>query len=158
MSTHDTLHVHEEMIHRNGGSCRLILPLLIGDVVMRPVPIMQRVVSERHVCRFVIFPLCLRRSVSRSCSHTPVWRCQLSFAFTFVSCFCLLLLQLSSVLLLQPLQHFFCVFSPTQCCRPYKLVESGLTTHCPCQLKTGPVFFPGKSTCPSCTLHCSRLA
>ena len=26
-----------------------------------------------------------------------------------------------------------------QCCRPYRLVESGLTTHCPCQLKTGPV-------------------
>ena len=34
----------------------------------------------------------------------------------------------------------FSDFSPLhKCCGPYKLVESGLTTHCPCQLKTGPV-------------------
>ena len=40
--------------------------------------------------------------------------------------------------------HFFqisvlCPFTPTQCCQPHKLVESGLITYCPCQLKTGPV-------------------
>ena len=33
----------------------------------------------------------------------------------------------------------FCCFTSAQCCRPYRLVESGLTTHCPCQLITGPV-------------------
>ena len=30
-------------------------------------------------------------------------------------------------------------YTYAQCCRPYKLVESGLTTHCPCQMRTGPV-------------------
>ena len=34
---------------------------------------------------------------------------------------------------------FFCCFTSAQCCLPCRLVESGLTTHCPCQLKTGPV-------------------
>ena len=33
----------------------------------------------------------------------------------------------------------FCRYTSAQCCRPYRLVESGLTTHCPCQLTTGPV-------------------
>ena len=30
-----------------------------------------------------------------------------------------------------------CFSTSTQCWRSYKLVESGLATHCPCQLKTG---------------------
>ena len=39
-----------------------------------------------------------------------------------------------------PIQFFLSRCSKyTQCCRPYRLVESGLTTRCPCQLKTGPV-------------------
>ena len=35
----------------------------------------------------------------------------------------------------------FCSFNFFQflCCQPYKLVENGLTTHCQCQLKAGPV-------------------
>ena len=44
-------------------------------------------VSERHVCCFVPCPFLVRRSVSRSCSHTPAGRCHLNFTFNSVSFF-----------------------------------------------------------------------
>ena len=44
-------------------------------------------VSERYVCCFTFFPFFLRRLVSGCCTHTSVWRRQLSFTFNFVSCF-----------------------------------------------------------------------
>ena len=51
------------------------------------------------------------------------------------------LLQHHSILslLLVPLFPFSAVSPLHNGCRPYRLLESGLTTHCPCQLKTGPV-------------------
>ena len=33
-----------------------------------------------------------------------------------------------------------CFFTSTHCCEPYKLVESGLATHCPCKLKNWTCF------------------
>ena len=50
------------------------------------------------------------------------------------------LLQLIQFCLFISFNFFLsCCFTSAQCCGPYKLVESGLTTHCPCQLKTRPV-------------------
>ena len=85
---HNQLHSDEVEVHHSCGSSQLILALWCGDVVMVASSAHHTMCapgSERHVCCFVIFPLLLRRSVSRSCSHTPVWRRILSFAFSFVS-------------------------------------------------------------------------
>ena len=99
-------------------------------------------VSERYVRCFVLFSFLLCRFVSESCFHTPslpfLLRRQF-FLFLHLT-LRLLLLQLHSILFPQFSSHFlfFCFLTSTQCCRPYRLVESGLPTCCPCQLKTGP--------------------
>ena len=61
-------------------------PSFVGDVVMDAPPAHHAVcapASERYVSCFMLFPFFLRRSVSGSCSHTPVRRCQ--FLFTVKS-------------------------------------------------------------------------
>ena len=37
-------------------------------------------VSMRHVCRFMFLSFPLSRLVPGSCSHSPIWRCQLLFS------------------------------------------------------------------------------
>ena len=73
-------------------------------------------ISERYTCCFVHFSFLLCRSVSGSCPPTPVWLCLNSYQI-----------------------FIFWSFTHTHCRQPCRLVESDLTTHCPCQLKTGPV-------------------
>ena len=93
-------------------------------------------VSEQYVCCFMLFSLLPCRFVSGRCPHTPVWRCQVFFAVNFGFCF-FNSIHCCSFISFQFLFSAFC--TSTQCCRPYKLVESGLPTYCPYQLKTGPV-------------------
>ena len=108
---------------------------------VRPPPIMQGAHQSRNgACVMLLsLPLCWFAP-----PDSPIWRCQ--FFFT---------IDLSSFLISHLVASFFntiqfCLFSSfrfsilccltsAQCCRPYKLVECGLTSHCPCQLKTGPV-------------------
>ena len=51
----------------------------------------------------------------------------------------LLLLQLHSIVFFNFFHFLVLLFHLCTMLSPDKLVESGLTTHCPCQLKTGPV-------------------
>ena len=100
--------------------------------------------SLNGTCVAVLFFL-LCRFVSGPCPHTPVWRRQFFFAVNSLSSFILTFrrvrLQLHSISVSSISSNFFvsCSFTSTQWCRPCKLVESGLTTCCPCQLKGGPV-------------------
>ena len=102
-------------------------------------------VSERHVCCYVLLSLSLcvglflgpaltrqsgaANSSSPSISSPSSSDNLITFFFNSIQ-FCLFTPSCFSV---------FCCFTSAQCCRPYRLVESGLTTHCPCQLITGPV-------------------
>ena len=48
---------------------------------------MQCLHQSLCMCCFVLFSFLLCRFVSGSCPHTPVWRCQVSFAVNYVSFF-----------------------------------------------------------------------
>ena len=121
-------------------SSRQIFALLFGDVVM-DVPSAHHAVSapvsERYVCCFVLFSFLLCRFVSGPCLHTPVWRRQFFFAVNSVSSFLFNSIQFRFL-------NFFqfsvsCSLTHNDADPPYRLVESGLTTYCPCQLETGAV-------------------
>ena len=92
-------------------------------------------VSERHVCRLLLsLPLSrlvfwVLLSLENLALLTPLLR-QSHFRLHLTSHHVLLKLNSPAFL--------FSVVTPLHNA-PYKLVESGLTTHCPCQLKTGPV-------------------
>ena len=113
---------------------------------MRPLPIMPCVHQSLNgtcVASCSSLSFCVD-FVSGSCSHTPVGRCQFFFTVNSISFF----IGHFVFSLFNSIQfcsfNFFnfsvvCFITSTQCCRPYKLVESGLTTHCPCQPKAGPV-------------------
>ena len=122
-------------------------------------------VSERYVCCFVLFSLPLRRLVPGSCPQSPIWRCQLLFVENIIWSFVWHVITFYSNSI-QSIQfnlftsfHFFlsCRSNSAQCCQPYRLVESGLTTQCPCQLKTLQCFIEANSHA-SCTHHCSHPA
>ena len=116
-------HSHEEAIHRDDGPSGLIFTLLFCDMKMGATSSDHAVhapVSKWHVCRFMFLSFPLSRLVSGSCSHSPIWRCQLLFAVNLVS----FPLQLHSILLLHSILHFrfqsshLCTMLPAlQACR-----------------------------------------
>ena len=137
------LHFHEIVIHRNGGSSRLILALLFGDVMGAP-SVHHAVcapVSEKHVCCFMFVSFLLCRFVS-GCSHTPVWSRQFFFAVNSFSFFIrhsvFSFFNSIQFCFLNSFQFFvFYFFTSTpslQACR--KRLDHLLSLH---QLKTGPV-------------------
>ena len=122
----------------------MVLALLFGDVVVGASSVHHAVgaqVPGRHARCFVFFPLFLRCSGSSAGSRTPVWQRQLSFTFLSISFSSDIVYSLSSTrfnsVALSSSPGVISPFSPLH--RSYKLVESGLVTHCPCQTKTGPV-------------------
>ena len=96
-------------------------------------------VSERYVCCFELLSFPSRRFASgpitrqsgAANSSLPSISPPSHLTYHHV------LFQLHSILSLHFV--FSSCFISEQCCQPCKLVESDLTTHCPCQLKTGPV-------------------
>ena len=109
------LRFHDVANHCIGGSSRLIVALLFGDVGDGPLPkpAMCAPVSERYVSCFVIFSFLLCRFVSGPCPHTPVWRRQLFFAVNSVSSSSFNSIQCRFLNLFQ--FSLFCSFTSTQC-------------------------------------------
>ena len=100
--------------------------------------------SERYVCCFVLNSLLLCRfafgSLPSFASLALPILLHRRFCLLLHLTFHLVLLQLHSIMFFHVLQFsVFCCFTSAQCCQLRRLVEGGLTTHCPCQLKTGPV-------------------
>ena len=95
-------------------------------------------VSERYVRGFVFLSLSLCVGLFLSPAHTRQSGAAKSSSPTSSLSLHLtshhVLLQLHSIQSLFMSFHFsvFCCFTSAQCCRPCRLVECGLTTHCPC--------------------------
>ena len=91
-------------------------------------------VAEWHVCCFEFFPLSCSWLVSWACSHSPV--CCSCFSFSFFICHRIFTF-------FQTVQLLLCITFSTSTAahRPwsYRFACDTRATHCPCQLKTGPV-------------------